>query len=267
MTKWMSIAAVALLASSAMAQSAAQAQGAAAGSASAAAGDSAAALESGTAVQAALSKSVDAKKAKPGDAVEARVQQDVKSAGRVVVPKGSKLVGHVTKAQAREKGTAESALGIAFDHAVLKNGESIAFQGVIRAIAAAPQMTASGQDDMTTGAGAAYPSASPEGGLGSAAGGAVRGIGNTAAGVAGSASGAASGAASTATSTLPAADATVGTATSGAVGASAPGIRGLPGLQIDAAGSNSTNGTVIVSDKKNVHLDSGTQLTIQVISQ
>ena len=275
MKKWIwSVAASALLMTWALAQTAGtQAQGTAASAASASAGSSSAALESGTAVQAALTKPVDAKKAKPGDAVEAKVQNDVKSAGRVVVPKGSKLVGHVTQAQAREKGQEESTLGIAFDHAVLKNGQSLAFQGVIRAVSAAPQMAASGDDVMAAPSGGYAPSAGGGGGLAGGVTGEARGMANGVGSAAGSVAGnagslASSGAAATeATSTLGAAGANVGTAAGGALGVSTQGVRGLPGLQIDAAASNATNGTVIVSHNRNVHLDSGTQLTIQVISQ
>jgi len=49
----------------------------------------------------------------------------VKSEGKIVIPKGAKLVGHVTQASARTKGESESALGIVFDKAILKNGQEI----------------------------------------------------------------------------------------------------------------------------------------------
>ena len=39
-----------------------------------------------------------------------------------MIPRGSKIVGHVTEVKAREKGQAESAVGVVFDHAVLKDG-------------------------------------------------------------------------------------------------------------------------------------------------
>lgn len=272
MGRWMSIiVAAAVLISAAAAQNAgANAQGAAAGNASANPGSASAGLEAGTAVEASLSKSVDAKKAKPGDPVEARVQKDVKSAGHVVVPKGAKLVGHVTQAQAREKGKAESALGIAFDRAVLKNGQTIAFQGVIRSLAAAPQVAAYDQDESMASAGSSGYPASPAaagGGLGSAAGSAVRGINSTTGGVVRDAGSVASEAAGATANTVGAAGTNVGATSAGALGANARGIRGLPGLQIDAAASSSTRGTLIVSNTRNVHLDSGTQLVIQVTTQ
>jgi hypothetical protein len=113
---------------------------AAAGSNSAAGVNSASgALSSGTTLQAELTKSIDAKKAKQGDEVTAKLTQDVKSSGRVVLHKGSKLVGHVTEAQAKTKENSESKLGIAFDKAILKGGEEMAFTGVIQAMAAPVQ--------------------------------------------------------------------------------------------------------------------------------
>ena len=94
------------------------------------------ALSSGTTLQAELTKPIDAKKAKPGDEVTAKLTQDVKGSGQVVMHKGTKLVGHVTEAQAKSKENAESKLGIAFDKAVLKGGQEMAFTGVIQALAA-----------------------------------------------------------------------------------------------------------------------------------
>lgn len=271
MRKWISIIApIALLVSAAMAQEAgAQAQGTAAGRASANSGAASSSLDAGTAVDASLTKSVDAKKAKPGDAVEARVNKDVKSAGRVVVPKGSKLLGHVTQAQARAKGNAQSELGIAFDRAVLRNGESLAFRGVIRSVASAPQITSDAQDEGMASAGSSnYPtSGSGRGGmLGSTAGSALGGAGSAVGSTAGAVRGLGS-EAGTVAGNASAAGSNLGATTAGAVNANARGISGLPGVQIDAGASSSTNGTIFVSNTRNVHFDSGTQLVVQVTSQ
>jgi type IV secretory pathway VirB10-like protein len=108
-------------------QTQAQASGNASASASASAekGQANGSLASGTAVNAALSSPIDSKKCKPGDPVNARSTEAVKSEGKTVIPKGAKLVGHVTQASARAKGESESSLGIVFDKAILKNGEEI----------------------------------------------------------------------------------------------------------------------------------------------
>src|ERR1700748_1188606 len=88
------------------------------------------ALSNGTQLQAELTRSVDAKKAKAGDEVTAKVTQDVKVNGSVVLQKGSKLEGHITEAQAKTK-DGESKLGVLFNVAVSKSGQEIALNGVI----------------------------------------------------------------------------------------------------------------------------------------
>lgn len=55
-------------------------------------------------MNAVLTKSLDSRHAKPGDEVTAKLAQDVKSDGKGVLPKNCKLIGHVTEAQAQEKG-------------------------------------------------------------------------------------------------------------------------------------------------------------------
>src|ERR1700678_2847036 len=78
----------------------------------------------GSVIPVELTKTVDAKKAKTGDEVVARVTQDMKaSSGEVLVAKDTKIMGHVTAAQPRTKEQKESELGIAFDHAMTKTGE------------------------------------------------------------------------------------------------------------------------------------------------
>src|SRR4029077_3010540 len=126
-----------------------------AGAATAGAGNASAALRSGTTLQAGRTKPLDAKKAKSGDEVSAKVTQDVKSNGKVVLHKGSKLVGHVTEAQAKSKENAESKLGIVFDKAVLKGGQEVAFNGVIQAVAPPVQgaLSVAGDENSSLGAG------------------------------------------------------------------------------------------------------------------
>src|SRR5713101_4950755 len=117
-------------------------------------------LQAGSTVQAELAKSVDARKNKVGDEVVAKTTHDVKSEGRVVIPKGSKLIGHVTEAKAQSKQQAASELGIAFDHAILKNGEelplALGIQAIGRSRASADLLE---DDNMATGSsGATRPS-------------------------------------------------------------------------------------------------------------
>src|SRR3981189_1085077 len=110
-----------------------------------------ASLASGTAFNAALSSPIDSKKCKPGDPVNARPTEGATSEGKTVIPKGSKLVGHVTEASARAKGKSESSLGIVFDKAILKNGQEIPLNNVtIQAIASAQSSAPAAGADLDT---------------------------------------------------------------------------------------------------------------------
>jgi type IV secretory pathway VirB10-like protein len=229
-------------------------------------------LAAGTTIPATLSKPIDARKAKSGDQVVAKTTQDVRSDSGVVIPRGSRLIGHVTDAKAKAKGDSESALGIAFDQAVLKNGQQIPLNASIRALAASANSASAGTGDDNFGSasnsslGSDVSASAPRAGggllggagnavggatsaVGSTAGGAVNGIGNTAAGVGADAGGTLSG------------------ATRGAAGqltSQSQGVVGLRGLSLSSASSNSTSGSVITSTGKNVKLDSGTQMLLQV---
>src|SRR5918999_6451925 len=72
-------------------------------------------LASNTALAAQLENSLDARRAKVGDRVVLKTTQAVKQNGEVIVPKGAKLIGHVTEVQQRTKSNGESRIGIAFD--------------------------------------------------------------------------------------------------------------------------------------------------------
>src|SRR5262245_51742877 len=69
----------------------------------------------GEVIPVALTKTIDAKKAKTGDEVVAKVTMDMKTGtGDVLVPKDTKVIGHVTAAQPHNKEQKESQLSIAF---------------------------------------------------------------------------------------------------------------------------------------------------------
>jgi hypothetical protein len=234
-------------------------------STSAQAGHSSASLSSGTAIDATLSQPVDVKKNKPGDQVTAKTREATKSAGQVVIPKGSKLIGHVTECKQRGKEEKESALGIVFDKAILKNGEEMPLSVTIRALAAAQGAAASsiGGDDLSAGSGAVGSARATGGGaLGgvrSTAGAATGVVTNTAA----SAAGAAGGAVNTTVNAAGAARGAVGGLNAaGQLTSNSQGVFGLEGLNLHAAAANSTQGSLITSTSKNVHLDSGTQLLL-----
>jgi len=93
-------------------------------------------LAAGTAILGELNSGLDSKKLKAGDAITAHATEAMKSGdGRTIMPRGTKLEGHVTQAEARSKGGNASTLGIQFDKATLKDGTEIALNVVIQAMA------------------------------------------------------------------------------------------------------------------------------------
>ncbi len=239
-------------------------------SASAQAGQNSASLSAGTTFEAALSSSLDAKKNKEGDQVVARTTQAVKSDGQVVIPKGSKLIGHVTQAKARAKGESESALGIVFDQAVLKNGQQVPIHVAIQALAAAQTQTAAALDagNQTSQAGATGSAAGS--GRAAGSGGALGGVGSTVGAAAGAVTNTAGAVGSTAGGAVGATTSTAASATTGAAGqltSSSSGVIGLKGLSLSSEAASATQGSLIVSSTKNVHLDSGTRMLLRVTAQ
>ena len=226
-------------------------------------------ISGGTKIDATLANSLDAKKNKPGDRVEARTAQDVKQDGKVVLKKGTRLVGHVTEAQARTKEQAQSQLGIVFDHALTNNGQEILLNASIQALAAARSSAdaAAGSDDivasgagMGSASGAARTGGGLMGGVASTAGATAGTVMNTA----GSASGNAGGNLGAATHSTGA----VGGLTSmGRLSSNSSGVFGQEGLSINSEASSATQGSAIVSSTKNVHLESGTQMLLSVAGQ
>jgi len=235
------------------------------------AGNDSASISSGSKIDATLATSLDAKRSKPGDEVEARAAEDVKQDGKVVLKKGTRLVGHVTQAQARAKGQTQSQLGIVFDHAVLKNGQEMPFSASIQALASAQSAANSGAGDITAsgaGMGAAQGSARGGGGL---AGGVASTATSTAAGTSGTVMNTASSVPSAAGGTMNTAmhstGAVGGLTSTGRLASNSSGVFGMEGLSIDSAASSATQGSMIVSTTKNVHLDSGTQLLLRTTGQ
>lgn len=98
-------------------------------------------IPSGPSVTVELNSSIDSKRAKVGEKVEARTMEELKSGKDVLVPKGTKVIGHVREASARVKGDTESSLAIVFDKAVPKKEAEIPLNVMIVAVAAPAQAT------------------------------------------------------------------------------------------------------------------------------
>jgi hypothetical protein len=193
-----------------------------------------------------LQKPLDSKKNKSGDQVIVKSVESVKSDGRDVLPKGSKIIGHVTAAKAHTKENAESSLGILFDRAVIKGRREIPLHFSIQAVA--PAQSSSAPTMSMTPATAAGSS----GGMGPVTGPLTQGPNNP--------NGGAPGGVSSPESPMqsPADNMT-------AQGELTPSCRGALRMEGVALASEDSNlGSVIVSRNRNVQLDIGTQMMLRV---
>jgi hypothetical protein len=212
----------------------------------------AASLPNGAPIMAELTKTIDAKKAKQGEPITARVVENTEANGKVLIPQGTKLEGHISQASARAKGASYSSVGIVFDKAVLKHGEEVPLNANVEALAAPPQSTAPN-------------SSSPEMSPQPASGMSSQGMGGRAPGGA--------------TSPMPAPNisgpsnteannASVGTAANGSLNSNgrltpaSRGVFGMKGIGLTQATVGTEPAAVVTSTGKDVHLDSGTQLLL-----
>jgi hypothetical protein len=226
-------------------------------------------LESGSAINAELSAPIDSKKAKPGDPVAARTTEPTKSNGKTVIPRGSKLVGHVTQASARSKGDSQTALGIVFDKAILKNGQEMPLNVAIQALASGQSAAAANAGDDMPAMGGARGAAA---GSGRAAGaGALGGVTSTAGGAAGTVTNSATGATGTANgalgSTVHQATAagegtTGGLNAAGQLTSSSQGVFGMQGVNLNTTTAGAAQGSLVTSAGKDLRLASGTQMLL-----
>jgi hypothetical protein len=221
------------------------------GSAAAAPANSAPRIAPGSVIPVQLTKSLDAKKVKTGDEVDAKVTEDMKAGnGEVIVPKDTKVVGRITEAQARSKEQKESQLGIAFDRAVMKNGGDIALPMSVQAIISPTYLSGGNSNNSSADSGG---SSSP----GSTGGGSpAMGSGR-------------SGSAGAPQSSLPSSSGT-GTADNPPsagprqpINGNTQGVLGFQNLQLSNA-SDAKQGSVVTSEKNNVKLDSGTMMLLKV---
>lgn len=216
-------------------------------------------LASGAVIGAELSKSIDAKKAKVGQEVVAKSRGDLRDTnGNLVIPKGAKIIGHVTQAKAASKQDPQSNLGIIFDKVEVKHGKEageIGMHAGIQALAK-PQPSSMMQEQEPAGApggsGAAPSGGRPGMGGGSRPGGMPSGSGAQAQGQGGEAGGS---------------EGQAGAASNGpAITANSHGVIGDSNLTLSPQASP-TEGSVITSGHGNVKLDSGTLLVLRVIGQ
>jgi len=204
-------------------------------------------LAAGTVISVELSKSLDAKKVKANDKIEARTAMDLLSHGQIVIPRNAKVIGHVTEAKAHSKQSPDSVVGISFDRVLMKDGREMPLQATVQAIGRPLQTSLPLPGDDSTGSSpSGIPSAGQRGPMSGAssptppsypAGYPSRGTSGTSPEQTGSAG----------TSVSP-------------LGSTSQGVVGMRGLSLNSSGSTS----VLSSNTDNVHLDSGSQLILRV---
>jgi hypothetical protein len=202
-----------------------------------------ASLAAGTGIHAELNAGVDSKKVKAGDTINLHTSEPVKSSDdRMILPRGTKLVAHVTEAKAKSKGAEESSLGIVFDKAILKDGHEMPLNVVVQAIAAPVTFASLGggptQDTSSmgtqrtspmSGRSGPPPQSQPPGTSG---------------------------------------DPRLGTRSESEessptpLGQSSHGVVGLNGLTLNTSRTNNAITATLTSDGKNVHLDGGTRFLL-----
>jgi len=202
----------------------------------------------GTVIPVQLTKTVDAKKAKTGDEVVAKVTQDMKtSSGEVLVPKDTKVLGHVTEAQARSKEQKESQLAIAFDRTVMKDGQAMQLPMSIQAIVGQQNNPAANAgNDQAAAPGPAANSQTAGGGRSPMGGNSTPPTPSPSAGG----------------GSMPA-DAQADNSARPPINAQTQGVVGLSNITL-SPNSNATQGSVVTSEKNNVKLESGTLLLLRV---
>lgn len=219
---------------------------------------------------------LDTKTAKVGDEVVLKSTDRVQTADGTVIPRGSRLVGHVTQVQAYnvERGAAQ--IAIAFDHAELKNGQSIAVHTLIRGIApSGSSMTErQGDDDNMMGMpvpagsmanggrmGPNYSSIAPENGAGLATSQVDR-VSDAA--VSGRNRENTNPGSTVSTTVQPAGSPSANTGAHGLAAARAiPHATAIPGVML---AGNSTSSGVFLAYTKNVQFDSGTQIQLGIVA-
>jgi hypothetical protein len=212
-------------------------------------------LAAGSVIPIQLTKGIDAKKAKTGDEVEGRVTLDLKAQnGTVIVPKDTKVMGHVTEAQAHTKDQKESQIGITFDHAVMKDGHDISVPASIQAIISPEALNANNNNSTSASSDAASSDSSSS---------------QSASSRPGPGGGMSNNRPASPSSTTSTPD-NAGSSSSAAanhpnqpITGNTQGVVGIADVQLSAATAG-TQGSVVSSEKKNVKLDSGTLMLLRV---
>jgi hypothetical protein len=203
-----------------------------------------------------INKDLNTKKLKIGDRVTATVIQDVVSAGKIVIPRGSKLIGHVSDVTPLSPSDHQSRLALVFDRGERKGGSALSVNGFIQAVAPPlpdPKLEAIMSSSSYGGAENGHP---VNGGLTSS------GQSNTPTPVAASRRRSNAQELQDRQKALDDAEQSPRSkgGPHGALSASSRGVFGLPGLALSSAGPI----PVIVTVGQNIELKSGTQIVLRL---
>jgi hypothetical protein len=77
---------------------------------------------------------LDTKSAKTGDSVIIKTTENATTANGIEIPKGSKIVGHITDVEAKGKSNDNSRVTIQLDQAQIKGGQSLPIRTVIQSV-------------------------------------------------------------------------------------------------------------------------------------
>lgn len=210
-------------------------------------------LQSDTQIAAQLQGTLDVKKAHPGDQIVLKTTQAVKQNGRVVVQKGSKLIGHVTEVQQKAKADASSKIGVLFDHLQNSGGGTMPITASIMSITQA-RTAASVADDMQMDTAAMTSTRASTASSGGSSG-LLGGVGNTVGGVVNIA-------ATTTGSVLNTATQTVGNVAGSTMNTVGTNIRGLSVSQ--SSNASAQRGSTLSLTGGNLKLDQGTTFNLMV---
>ena len=230
-------------------------------------------------VTGALEGKLDSKSARVGDRVVLRTTNKVLTADGTEIPKGARLVGRVTEVQAYDSSHGVSQVGIAFDRAELKNGQSFAIHTLIQGVKPSPSaaaMSSMNDDESMNAMGSGMGSPASGGGrVGRAGGGVLDSTGNLG-----------GGAMQRTTATTSSVEEQAGAAVNAnpgggvveeaghgdlnadmgahrqAAARAVPRPTAIPGVML--AGSSSASGMFLAS-RKNVEFESGTQMQLGIV--
>jgi len=223
-------------------------------------------LSVGTAFNAKLMDTLDARRNKAGDKFTAETTETVRYGRSVILPRGTIIEGHVVRRSISTHGPDRAALFLQFDKAILKNGQETVMNAGIQALAVGPNASATVEtaagDDPDAEAPVRNDPAMVRGALPLATNLNADGTAKNKVAVSRE-----PGDSRMTISEPPAVDLplTQGAFTKhGQLTSDSKGALGAPDIRIYTPLSEGSDGTVMMSTKKNVRLESGTRILIVI---